>query len=157
MNTTTKGNSIEASRTTSPENAPRVLQYRLKVKHDTGTRTIVTAASSEIAARQIVCIAEGCPDSAIIQVRHHAQAWSKLKPAQITALSLLAYYCFNKYNSAGPNHEEAAIQTAEHACNLFKVPYIVQQTVKAGYIKGLPNLGRLSGGTYSQDYDFGND
>lgn len=130
-----------------------ILTYRLKVKHDQGTKTIITAASSEQAAREIVCKAEGCPDSAIIQVRHHDQEWSELTPAQRTAAALLAYYCFHYYKQTNESNY-AKMQAAEHACSLFEVPYIVKNTIKAGYIKGLPNLGRISGGNYNEDYKF---
>lgn len=41
-------------------------KYSIKVKHDKGTITIKTSASSEEAARTKVCNAEGCPESAII-------------------------------------------------------------------------------------------
>jgi len=43
--------------------------YTVKVKHDDGTTNIVTAASSEKSAKEIVMNAEGCPECAIISIK----------------------------------------------------------------------------------------
>ena len=44
-------------------------KYAVKVKHDKGTTTIVTMASSEDAAKENVIKSEGCPERAIISVK----------------------------------------------------------------------------------------
>jgi hypothetical protein len=46
----------------------RIFRYKARVKHDHGTVVIRTAASSERAARHIICQAEGCPDHAIKRI-----------------------------------------------------------------------------------------
>ncbi len=46
-------------------------RYRVKVKHDKGTITILTAAASERGARQIILAAEQCPESAIISIKEY--------------------------------------------------------------------------------------
>ena len=45
-----------------------VKKYKVKVKHDSGNFTILTAATSEQAAKDIICKAEGCPVNSIISV-----------------------------------------------------------------------------------------
>jgi hypothetical protein len=44
-----------------------VRQYKFKLKHDSGTVTLRTAASSVGSAVRIVCLAECCPESAIVK------------------------------------------------------------------------------------------
>ncbi len=48
--------------------AMQIRRYTLRVKHDAGFITIRTVASSEAAARYIVCRAEHCPERAIRRV-----------------------------------------------------------------------------------------
>lgn len=43
-------------------------RFTLRVRHDAGYVTIRTVASSEAAARAMVCAAERCPDRAIRRV-----------------------------------------------------------------------------------------
>lgn len=44
-------------------------QFVVTVKHDTGLKRIRVTASDEAKARELVMIAEGCPESAIVKVR----------------------------------------------------------------------------------------
>lgn len=57
--------------------------FIVTVKHDKGFTRIRTTASSEDAARSLVCAAEGCPDHAIIRVR---RAMYNKKPVWSTKL-----------------------------------------------------------------------
>lgn len=45
-----------------------VKTYQVTVKHDNGKVKIRTAATDKDAARNIICSAEGCPDTAILKV-----------------------------------------------------------------------------------------
>lgn len=56
----------KGEKTLNETSVPPLKSFSIKVKHDKGTKTIKTSASSEEAARTKVCNAEGCPESAII-------------------------------------------------------------------------------------------
>lgn len=45
-------------------------KYRLTLKHDSGKHRIVTWATDEKTAREIVCKSERCPNNAILKVEH---------------------------------------------------------------------------------------
>ena len=78
-----------------------------------------------------------------------------LNPNQVTACSLLAYQCFVKHHREKPDPADSArIQVAEHNCALFNVPFEIQFAIRSGQIKDLPNLNKLSGGNYQNDYQF---
>ena len=53
------------------EYPPDIKQYKVKVQHDRGIITILTAASSEHAVRNIVMEAELCPECAILSVEEN--------------------------------------------------------------------------------------
>lgn len=44
-------------------------KFSVKVKHDSGVKTINTTASDEATAKTKVCTAEGCPESAIVSCK----------------------------------------------------------------------------------------
>lgn len=56
-------------KTINEESDFSVKKYAVKVKHDKGTKTIKTSASSEEAAKSNICKSEGCPESAIISTK----------------------------------------------------------------------------------------
>ena len=64
--------------------------YILKLKHDKGIVNIKTFASDEQAAKNIICVAEGCPESAIKKITY--------KPTKIRTIDINAKEWFDKVN-----------------------------------------------------------
>lgn len=80
-----------------------------------------------------------------------------LTETQKIVCSLLAYECFYKHMNEKINDavHRARIQTAEHACALFKVPDVIIWDIRHGKVKGLQNLNKLTGvQVFGSDYEF---
>jgi hypothetical protein len=133
--------------------------YRAVLKHAYSKTRITTTASSEEAARQNICNAEGCPGSSIIDIKENGPAWSELTEEQNKVCALYAYYLFCAFQRRGIESKKDFFLTkaaaAQHACELFNVPFETIIQIKDGYIEGLRNLNKISAKyVYGSNYDF---
>ncbi len=83
-----------------------------------------------------------------------AELINSLTEPQKKIAGLLAYNCFNKHTSNTPEEWRSAINTSRHACSLIGIPDEIILTILSGYVEGLPNPARLSGGNFKENYSF---
>lgn len=127
------------------------MTYRITLYKDQDAKRVIVTANTEREARELAATQN--PGYTVRWTREHAD-FTSLKPEQIQVCALLAYLCFTLSECENPNVKECQIDTANWACQLLGVPPDVRDRIKSGFIKGLPNLGRMSGGEFKRDYFF---